>query len=128
MKSFIVAQGTTSLEGLKAVERQRPSPGAGQVLVRMRASSMNFRDLTIVAGKYFRGPVTHDTHPLSAGAGEVAAVRAGVTQFAVGARVVATFPQGHPALALGFPLDGTLTEYAVFPADGLLRLPPHMSF
>jgi NADPH:quinone reductase-like Zn-dependent oxidoreductase len=128
MKAFIVAQGTTSLEGLKAVERPKPSPGAGQVLVRMRAASLNFRDLAIVAGKYFRGPVTHDTIPLSDGAGEVSAVGAGVTQFAVGDRVVATFTQGHPALALGFPLDGTLTEYAVFPADGLLRLPPHLSF
>ena len=128
MRVFIVAQGTTSLEGLKVGERERPSPGAGQVLVRMRAASMNFRDLAIVAGKYFRGPVTHDTVPLSDGAGEVAAVGAGVTQFAVGDRVVATFTQGHPPQALGFPLDGTLTEYAVFPADGLLRLPPHMSF
>ena len=128
MKAFIVAQGTTSLEGLKAVERERPSAGAGQVLVRMRAASLNFRDLAIVAGKYFRGPVTQDTIPLSDGAGEVAAVGAGVTQFAVGDRVVATFTQGHPPQALGLPLDGTLTEYAVFPADGLLRLPPHMSF
>ena len=128
MKAFIVAQGTTSLEGLKPVERERPSAGAGQVLVRMRAASMNFRDLAIVAGKYFRGPVTHDTIPLSDGAGEVAAVGAGVTQFAAGDRVVATFTQGHPPQALGFPLDGVLAEYAVFPADGLLRLPPHLSF
>ena len=65
MRVFTVAQGTTSLEGLKASERERPSPGAGQVLVRMRAASMNFRDLAIVAGKYIRGPVTHDTIPLS---------------------------------------------------------------
>jgi NADPH:quinone reductase-like Zn-dependent oxidoreductase len=128
MRVFTIAQGTTSLEGLKVSERERPSPGAGQVLVRMRAASMNFRDLAIVAGKYFRGPVTHDTIPLSDGAGEVTAVGAGVTQFGVGDRVVATFTQGHPALALGFPLDGTLTEYAVFAADGLLRLPPHLSF
>ena len=39
MRVFTVAQGTTSLEGLKASERERPSPGAGQVLVRMRAAS-----------------------------------------------------------------------------------------
>jgi NADPH:quinone reductase-like Zn-dependent oxidoreductase len=65
---------------------------------------------------------------LSDGAGEVAAVGAGVTQLAVGDRVVATFTQGHPPAALGFPLDGTLTEYAAFQADGLLKLPPHLSF
>ena len=61
MQAFIVAKGPPSFAGIKAVERERPSPGAGQVLVRMRAASLNFRDLAIVAGKYFRGPVTQDT-------------------------------------------------------------------
>jgi NADPH:quinone reductase-like Zn-dependent oxidoreductase len=128
MKVFTVAKGTTSLDGLKRGDRERPSAAPGQVLVRMRAASLNFRDLAIVAGKYIRGPLTQDTIPLSDGAGEVAAIGAGVTQFAVGDRVVATFTQGHPARALGSPLDGTLAEYAVFAVDGLLRLPPHMSF
>ena len=94
----------------------------------MRAASLNFRDLAIITGKYIRGPLTQDTIPLSDGAGEVAAVGAGVTQFKVGDRVVATFTQGNPPAALGSPLDGTLAEYAVFPADGLLKLPPHLSF
>jgi NADPH:quinone reductase-like Zn-dependent oxidoreductase len=94
----------------------------------MRAASLNFRDLAIIAGKYFRGPLTADTIPLSDGAGEVAAVGAGVTQFSVGDRVVATFTQGDPPAALGFPLDGTLTEYAALPASGLLRVPDHLSF
>jgi NADPH:quinone reductase-like Zn-dependent oxidoreductase len=98
------------------------------VLVKMRAASLNFRDLAIVAGKYFRGPVERDTIPLSDGAGEVAEVGAGVKEFAIGDRVVAAFTQGHPPAALGFPLDGCLTEYAVFPADGLLRVPSHLSF
>ena len=128
MKVFTVAKGATSLEGLKRGERERPSAGPGQVLVRMRAASLNFRDLAIIAGKYIRGPLTQDTIPLSDGAGEVAAVGAGVTQFAVSDRVVATFTQGHPAQALGSPLDGTLTEYAAFAEGGLLRLPPHLSF
>jgi NADPH:quinone reductase-like Zn-dependent oxidoreductase len=128
MKAFVVAKGTTSLDGLKLEERERPSAGPGQVLVRMRAASLNFRDLAIVAGKYFRGPVTQDTIPLSDGAGEVTAVGSGVTTFAPGDRVVGTFTQGQPPLALGFPLDGTLTEYSVFPADGLLRVPKHLSF
>jgi NADPH:quinone reductase-like Zn-dependent oxidoreductase len=98
------------------------------VRVRMRAASLNFRDLAIIAGKYFRGPLEHDTIPLSDGAGEVAAVGPGVTQLAVGDRVVATFTQGHPPAALGFPLDGCLTQYAVFGVDGLLKLPPHLTF
>ena len=96
MKVFLVVKGSTGFDGLKRGERDRPTAGAGQVLVRMRAASLNFRDLAIVAGKYFRGPLTQDTIPLSDGAGEVAAVGAGVTQFAVGDRVVATFTQGNP--------------------------------
>jgi NADPH:quinone reductase-like Zn-dependent oxidoreductase len=128
MKIFTVAKGSTSFDGLKRGERERPAAGPGQVLVRMRAASLNFRDLAIIAGKYFRGPLTQDTIPLSDGAGDVAAVGADVGQFAVGDRVVATFMQGNPPAALGSPLDGTLAEYAVFPADGLLRLPDHLSF
>jgi NADPH:quinone reductase-like Zn-dependent oxidoreductase len=89
---------------------------------------LNFRDLAIVSGKYMRGPLTRDTIPLSDGAGEVAAVGAGVTQFAVGDRVVATFTQGQPPEALGSPLDGVLTEFAVFGEYGLLRVPEHLSF
>jgi NADPH:quinone reductase-like Zn-dependent oxidoreductase len=72
--------------------------------------------------------VTEDTIPLSDGAGEVAEVGAGVTQFKAGDRVVATFTQGHPPAALGLPLDGTLAEHCVFPADGLLKLAPHLSY
>jgi NADPH:quinone reductase-like Zn-dependent oxidoreductase len=128
MKIFTVAKGSTGFEGLKRGERDRPTAGAGQVLVRMRAASLNFRDLAIIAGKYFRGPVEHDTIPLSDGAGEVAEVGAAVKQFAIGDRVVATFTQGNPPAALGLPLDGCLTEYAMFPADGLLRVPSHLSF
>ena len=93
----------------------------------MRAASLNFRDLAIIAGKYFRGPLTQDTIPLSDGAGEVAAVGAGVTQFAA---AIASSRRSRRATPRGarLPLDGALAEYAVFPADGLLRLPEHLSF
>jgi NADPH:quinone reductase-like Zn-dependent oxidoreductase len=128
MKIFLISNGTTGFDGLKRAERDRPWAGPGQVLVRMRAASLNFRDLAIVAGKYFRGPVERDTIPLSDGAGEVEGVGPGVTNFKAGDRVVATFTQGHPPAALGLPLDGTLAEYCVFPADGLLKLPPHLSY
>ncbi|HUL81313.1 MAG TPA: NAD(P)-dependent alcohol dehydrogenase [Gammaproteobacteria bacterium] len=128
MKIYTVAKGTTGLDGLKRGEREKPSPGPGQALVRMRAASLNFRDLAIVSGKYMRGPVTHDTIPLSDGAGEVVAVGAGVRSLKVGDRVVATFTQGRPPEALGSPLDGVLCEFAAFHEDGLLKIPPHMSF
>lgn len=129
MKAFEVKQGSTSIEGLVATERERPEPGPGQVLVRMHAASLNFRDLAIVRGKYFGGPIAHDTIPLSDGAGRVEAVGENVEQFAVDDRVVATFTQGSgPMNALGSPLDGVLAEYAVFDEQGLLPVPEHLSY
>src|SRR6185503_10382825 len=110
MKAYVVVKGSTGFDGLKRIERDRPSPGPGEVLVRIRAASLNFRDLAIVNGKYFRGAVTQDTIPLSDGAGEVEAVGADVKAFKRGDRVVATFTQGQPPEALGSPLDGVLTE------------------
>ena len=128
MKIYTIAKGSTGLDGLKQTERERPSPGPREVLVRMRAASLNFRDLAVMSGKYIGGPLTRDTIPMSDGAGEVAAVGASVKELKVGDRVVATFTQGRPPAALGSPLDGVLTEYALFEPDGLLVVPEHMSF
>lgn len=128
MKAFEIAKGSTSLDGLQRAERPDPEPGPGEVLVRLRAASLNFRDLAIVTGKYFSGPVQRNTIPLSDGAGEVEAVGDGVSGFSVGDRVVATFTQGSPPAALGSPLDGALVERAVFPEDGLLAIPGALSF
>ena len=77
MKVFLVSKGSTGFDGLKRTERDKPSAGPGQVLVRMRAASLNFRDLAIVAGKYFRGPVERDTIPLSDGASVTSTVAYG---------------------------------------------------
>jgi NADPH:quinone reductase-like Zn-dependent oxidoreductase len=128
MKAYHVRQGSTGVDGLVQVEIDKPVPQAHQVLVRMRAASLNFRDLAVVNGKYIRGPLERDTIPLSDGAGEVEAVGAGVSGFSAGDRVVATFHQGDPPLALGSPLDGILAEYALFEPRGLLRVPAHLSF
>src|SRR6202051_4903070 len=80
-----------SVDGLVLTERSVPSPAVGEVLVRVRASSLNFRDLMIINGQYPM-PVPPGRVPLSDGAGEVVAVGAGVTRFKVGIR------GGHPTV------------------------------
>jgi NADPH:quinone reductase-like Zn-dependent oxidoreductase len=135
MKVYEVVKGSTSLEGLRRAERPDPKPGPNEVLVRMRAASLNYRDLAVVTGNYFAGPVQHNTIPLSDGAGEVAAVGPGVESVKVGDRVAATFFQvwtdgARPAnmQALGSPMDGVLAEYLVVHQDGLVKLPQSLSF
>jgi len=135
MKVYEIKQGSTDYDGLQMVERERPEPGPGQVLVRVRATSLNYRDLAVVTGQYFGGSVQRDTIPLSDGAGEVVAVGDGVDRFAAGDRVAGTFFQvwvdGLPPAelgALGSPLDGMLAEYVVLDQHGLVRLPDSLSF
>lgn len=128
MKVYLVPKGGERIGDLARAERERPSPGANEVLVRMRAATLNFRDLAIVNGQYFRGPVARDTIPLSDGAGEVVALGTGVDELSIGDRVVATFTQGRPPAALGSPLDGVLTEHALFEPQGLIRIPDALSF
>ncbi len=128
MKIYTVVKGSTGFDGLKRSERERPTLKPREALVRVRAASLNFRDLAIVNGKYFLGPVSRDTIPLSDGAGEVVEVGSEVQSLKPGDRVVATFNQGRPPAALGSPLDGMLTEYAALDEDGLLKVPEHLSF
>lgn len=127
MKAFEVTAGSSSLSGLVAVERPKPEPGPTEVLVRMQAASLNFRDIAIVRGKYIGGPLTRNTIPLSDGAGVVEAIGTSVAHFGVGDRVAATFFQGGPSRTLGSPLDGTLAEYCVFDQSGLIALPDSVS-
>jgi NADPH:quinone reductase-like Zn-dependent oxidoreductase len=134
MKVYEVQPGCTSLECLRPGARPDPQPGPREVLIRIRAASLNYRDHMIVTGRYFT-PVTRPTIPLSDGAGEVAAVGPGVTRFQKGDRVVGAFFQvwldGPPSRrhpALGIPLDGTLAEYIVLHEDGVVAIPPTLSF
>lgn len=126
VNAYELAGGSTSFEGLRRTKRLKPVPSPYQVLVRVRAASLNFRDVAIASNRYFPDPIESDTVPLSDGAGEVEAVGSAVRKFAPGDRVVATFKQR--GMSLGVPLDGVLTEYAVFDEDGLLPIPRHLNF
>lgn len=124
--AYELAAGSTGLEGLRRTERLKPVPASHEVLVCMRAASLNYRDLAIATNRYFNAPIARDVIPLSDGTGEVEAVGTKVSRFKPGDRVVALFKQ-H-GRSLGLPLDGTLTEYAVFSEDGLLPMPENLTF
>ncbi|MFL6258970.1 MAG: NAD(P)-dependent alcohol dehydrogenase [Thermoanaerobaculia bacterium] len=115
------------LGNLALVERPDPSPGPGQVLVRLRAASLNYRDLLTVEGKY-NPKQKLPLIPCSDGAGEVIETGEGVTRFKTGDRVCTVFAQkwiaGRPTRErLRSTLDGTLAELAVFDQEGLVRTP-----
>jgi NADPH:quinone reductase-like Zn-dependent oxidoreductase len=135
MRTYIVPAGCCRRDDIRPVERPDPRPGPNQVLVRVRAAALNYRDQAIPLGVYIGGPLTRDTIPLSDGAGDVVAVGSGVTRFKPGDRVVATFtqipPDGSPfamRLALGGPLDGMLAELVVLYEEGLLPIPEGLSY
>ena len=117
-------------------EIDRPTPIAGEVLVRMRASSLNYRDLMMVEGTY-NSRLKLPLVPFSDGAGEVVEVGEGVSRWKVGDRVCPIFMQGwvdgeldysKSKSTLGGDLDGCLREYAAFNEAGLVRIPDHLSF
>jgi len=135
MRAYIMPAGCRSIDDVHMVERPNPAPGRGQVLVRVRATSLNRRDQAIADGTYFGRRVAIDTIPLSDCAGEIAAVGDGVTSVARGDRVAATFfqtpPNGPPLApqaALASPLDGVLAEYIVLHEDGIVPIPAALSF
>lgn len=125
------------IESLTMQETEIPCPGRGQVLVRMRAASLNYRDLMVASGRYARGAAPENLIPLSDGAGEVVEIGADVSRVAVGARVAGLFMQTwlggaiapeYAASAMGGAIDGVLTEYRVFDESGLVEIPDHLSF
>jgi NADPH:quinone reductase-like Zn-dependent oxidoreductase len=134
MKAFEI-RGSFGLDALTLHERPDPMPRAGQVLVRLRAASLNFRDLLTVQGLYNpKQPLP--LIPLSDGVGEVVRTGDGVTRVAVGDRVAASFFQkwiaGEPTKAkllsaLGGPLDGTLADHIVLHEEGLVHVPAHLT-
>lgn len=129
MRAMIVRTPAT-LDTLTAVDLPEvASPGAGEIAVRLHASSLNFHDYLVVNGTI---PTEDRRIPMSDGAGEVTAIGEGVTEFAVGDRVVSTFHTRWLAGALpaadfrrvpGDGIDGYARENVVTPAEWFTKAP-----
>jgi NADPH:quinone reductase-like Zn-dependent oxidoreductase len=124
------------VDALRLGERETPPAGPGEVLVRVRASAINYRDLATIEDPVSRA-LPYPRVPNSDAAGEVVAVGAGVTRFAPGDRVASTFFRHWPdgeidaeimTSALGGALDGVLAEEVAFPEGGLVAIPEHLDF
>jgi NADPH:quinone reductase-like Zn-dependent oxidoreductase len=134
MRAFEV-QNSFGLDSLKLVDRQDPRPGPGQVLLRLRALSLNYRDLLVVKGLYnprLRLPFV----PFSDGVGEIVELGPGVTRVKTGERVAGIFmqtwlagkltePMARSALGGGGP--GMLAEYVVLDQEGIVPVPSHLT-
>jgi NADPH:quinone reductase-like Zn-dependent oxidoreductase len=124
-------------DGLRLTTRPIPTPGPGQVLVKLHAASLNFRDLKILNGVYARQPQLPIV-PVSDGAGEITAIGPGVTSFAPGDRVVLTYMEGWhtgPQTAArdgwrgkGGDVDGTALEYGVYDQADVLPIPDSLTY
>jgi NADPH:quinone reductase-like Zn-dependent oxidoreductase len=128
-------QGGFGLDCVRVEQLPDPEPAAGQLLLRMRAASLNYRDLSIARGEY--DPSLKRKLVLgSDGVGEVVALGEGVTRFAVGERLCPLFTRGWyngpptretPRNSLGGPLDGTFGELMCVSEDDVVRPPEHLS-
>ncbi len=130
----IVSDG--GVDSLNLGERDVGAPGFGEVKVRMRASAINFRDLSTIKDPVPRG-LTFPTVPNSDGAGEIVDVGPGVQGLKAGDRVASCFFQDWEdgpcspeimASALGGALDGVLAEEVILQAGGVIPFPDHLSF
>ena len=129
-------QAVGNLNGLVPVEHAHPEPGPGQVVIRVRAVSLNYRDLLVVNGSY--GKISLPLIPISDGVGEVTVVGDGVTRWKTGDRVAATFfpdwiagdvtPERTRAARGAGSTSGMLAEFVVVPEHAVVRLPGHLSF
>ncbi len=129
MRTFEL-QGAVGIENLKLVERDVPKAGPGEVVVRLRAASLNYRDLATV--KYMAGKLP--MVPLSDGSGEIVEVGAGVTRVKIGDRVAPGFfphwlsgaPTPATLAALGGPYDGCASDYLKVSAEGVTIAPKNL--
>ncbi len=135
MRAWKLPAGSDGFDRLYLEEVPDPQPGPGEVLIRVRACSINYRDFAVAAGKYFGGALKHPAVPLSDGAGEVVSVGEGVTRFKEGDRVQSSFfmdwedgpPRRSPALGDGFA-PGMLAELVTLPEAGVVPMAASLDF
>ena len=130
----IVSDG--GVDALALNERPEPEPGEHEILVAVRASAVNYRDLSTIENPVARG-IPYPRIPNSDASGEVLAVGAAVSRFKSGDRVMGCFfrhwidggiTAKAMASALGGPLDGVLAERVLLHEEGALPIPDHLSF
>lgn len=131
----IALQNTFGIENLAVIDRPEPKPGPGQVLVKMKAWSLNYRDIMMVKG-WYNPKLKLPFVPLSDGVGEVIGIGDGVTRVKVGERVAGCFMQRWVAgalndtaakSALGGAIEGVLAEQVLLHEDGVVTLPKQLS-
>jgi NADPH:quinone reductase-like Zn-dependent oxidoreductase len=125
-----------SIDALKLGERPVPKPRRGEILVHIKAASLNYRDLAILVQKYLP-TLALPFVPASDACGDIVEIGEGVTRFKVGDRVMPIYTQGwHDGLptlelrtkrTLGAPLSGVLQEYIAVPAEDAVSVPAHLS-
>lgn len=135
MRAYELVDGTDPA-AIAIKNRPRPRPRAGQVVIDVKACSLNYRDLLIVKGTYPALGRTVGVTPCSDGAGVVSAIGEGVEDFAIGDRVAGAFMPDFidgvltPKLqagSLGGAVDGMLAEQVVLGAHGVVKIPSHLS-
>ncbi|WP_291989188.1 NAD(P)-dependent alcohol dehydrogenase [Candidatus Accumulibacter sp. ACC007] len=129
-------QDDWGMDRLQMASRPDPRPGPGQVLLRIKAASLNYRDLVVPNRGYGAFTGVLPLIPVSDGVGEVVELGAGVTRVAVGDRACPCFHQGWIAGApdlermtqtLGGPVDGMMADMVCLPEDGMVKVPEHLS-
>ncbi|CAN5446599.1 NAD(P)-dependent alcohol dehydrogenase [soil metagenome] len=136
MKAYVINE--FGIDSLSLVEREMPEPGPNEVLVRLRAASLNYRDFMVVSGSY-NPRMKLPAVPFSDGTGDVAAVGDGVTKWSAGDRVMPIFAQRwfdgetseekrRTSLGAGAQWDGVLREYGTFSEESVVTVPEHLSF
>jgi len=135
----VQAYRVTTADGIDAIEQvvmDTPTPASDEILVKMKACSLNYRDMLITMGGYVRNDV-RPIVPLSDGAGEVVSVGSEVTNFALGDRVIGNFFQAWKKgkiddeglnSAMGGSIDGVLAEYFILKADCSVKIPDYLSY